>query len=148
MRTFQTDLLCMGAGLAGERVRWEAQVEVFNESIDNVVGDALIAAAFGSYCGPFDSEYRHDLVTRWQNNVKSQHLPHSPSFSFSDFLAKATDVRDWNIQGLPQDSFSTENGVIVTRGRRWALMIDPQGQANRWIKNMEGKQLKVWCSLE
>ena len=85
-------------GLAGERVRWEAQVEVFNESIDNVVGDALIAAAFGSYCGPFDSEYRHDLVTRWQNNVKSQHLPHSPSFSFSDFLAKATDVRDWNIQ--------------------------------------------------
>ena len=133
-------------GLAGERVRWEAQVEVFNQSIDNVVGDGLIAAAFGSYCGPFDSEYRHDLVTKWQKNVKSQNLPHSAAFSFSDFLAKATDVRDWNIQGLPQDSFSTENGVIVTRGRRWALMIDPQGQANRWIKNMEGRQLKV-CDL-
>ena len=80
------------------------------------------------------------------NYVKSQQLPHSESFSFSDFLAKPTDVRDWNIQGLPQDSFSTENGVIVTRGRRWALMIDPQGQANRWIKNMEGRQLKV-CDL-
>ena len=52
---------------------------------------------------------------------------------------------DMNISYI-EDSFSTENGVIVTRGRRWALMIDPQGQANRWIKNMEGGQLKV-CDL-
>jgi dynein heavy chain len=133
-------------GLAGERERWEISVGQFDISIENVIGDAMIAAAFGSYCGPFDSDYRIDLVSRWQKNVKSQALPHTPSFSFSDFLAKPTDVRDWNIQGLPQDSFSTENGVIVTRGRRWALMIDPQGQANRWIKNMEGGQLKV-CDL-
>ena len=133
-------------GLAGERDRWESSVGLFDIAIDNVIGDAMVAAAFGSYCGPFDSQYRTDLVTKWQKNVKSQELPHTPSFSFSDFLAKPTDVRDWNIQGLPQDAFSTENGVIVTRGRRWALMIDPQGQANRWIKNMAGKQLKV-CDL-
>ena len=37
-------------------------------------------------------------------------------------------MRDWNIQGLPSDSFSTENGVMVTRGNRWPLMVDPQGQ--------------------
>ena len=46
-------------------------------------------------------------------------------------------------QGLPADAFSTENGVIVTRGTRWPLMIDPQEQANRWIRNMEGSALKV-----
>jgi dynein heavy chain len=30
---------------------------------------------------------------------------------------------------------STENGIITNMGRRWPLMIDPQGQANRWIRN-------------
>ena len=33
--------------------------------------------------------------------------------------------------------------MIVTRGTRWPLMIDPQEQANKWIRNMEGAQLKV-----
>ena len=37
---------------------------------------------------------------------------------------------------LPTDDFSTENGVFVTKGLRWALNIDPQTQANTWIKNM------------
>jgi dynein heavy chain len=26
---------------------------------------------------------------------------------------------------------------LFSNSRRWPLMIDPQGQANKWIKNME-----------
>eukprot|EP00606_Chrysophyceae_sp_TOSAG23-5_P000891 GSChrysophyteH2.ASY1.ANO1.1126.1 assembled CDS len=40
------------------------------------------------------------------------------------------------IDGLPADDFSCENGLLTTMGRRWPLMIDPQGQANRWVRNM------------
>jgi dynein heavy chain len=95
-------------------------------------------------CGrPFDATYRQDLVTGWLTTVKAQGVDFSENFEFSKFLGKATDVRDWNIQGLPADPFSTENGVMVTRGSRWPLMIDPQGQANKWIKNLEGGSLKV-----
>jgi dynein heavy chain, axonemal len=108
-------------------------------------GDVVVAAAFMSYAGPFPSEYRAELVDKaWLPMIAELKIPASPGFSFSDFLADPSDVRDWNILGLPADSFSTENGVMTTRGRRWPLMIDPQGQANKWVKNMESKRgLKV-----
>jgi dynein heavy chain len=52
-------------------------------------------------------------------------------------------VREWAIWGLPTDSVSVDNGILTTRGKRWPLMIDPQGQANSWIKAMEAKQVRV-----
>ena len=59
-------------------------------------------------------------------------------------IADPVKVREWVQQGLPGDDFSLENGVLVTRGRRWPLMVDPQGQANNWIKHMEAEHgLKV-----
>jgi dynein heavy chain, axonemal len=48
-------------------------------------------------------------------------------------------VRDWAIWGLPKDDVSIDNGILVTRGRRWPLMIDPQSQASAWVKGMEGR---------
>ncbi|XP_030762882.1 dynein heavy chain 6, axonemal-like [Sitophilus oryzae] len=39
---------------------------------------------------------------------------------------------------------STENAIIVTQTSRWPLMIDPQEQANRWIRQLEAKNnLKI-----
>lgn len=130
-------------GLAGEYTRWQASIGDYNASLVKVVGDALIAAAFLSYAGPFETRYRTELLKSWGQSVTNHKLPVTDNFNFTRFLAKSTDVRDWNIQGLPKDDFSTENGVISTRGRRWPLMIDPQGQANRWIRNMEGSRLKL-----
>ena len=46
-------------------------------------------------------------------------------------------IRGWNIASLPGDQVSIENGILSTRGQRWPLMIDPQQQANKWIKTME-----------
>ncbi|XP_039997326.1 dynein heavy chain 2, axonemal [Xiphias gladius] len=131
-------------GLAGERVRWEERVSGLEENMGYLVGDCLLAASFLSYMGPFLSNYRDELLAIWMKEVRDLEIPCTPGFSFALFLSKPTAVRDWNIQGLPSDAFSTENGVIVTRGNRWPLMVDPQGQALKWIKNMEMKRgLKV-----
>lgn len=48
-------------------------------------------------------------------------------FRISDTLGDPVKIRSWNIAGLPVDSFSTDNGIIVTNSNRWALCIDPQG---------------------
>ncbi|GFH10191.1 dynein-1, subspecies f, partial [Haematococcus lacustris] len=125
-------------GLAGERVRWEGSISDYEAAMTCLPGDVVLASSFLSYAGPFPSEYRDDLVKHtWLPQVKALAIPASEHFDFALFLADPKAVRDWNIQGLPSDSFSTENGVMVTRGRRWPLMIDPQGQANKWVKNME-----------
>jgi len=125
-------------GLGGERVRWEGSIAGLELSLTNTVGDCLLAAAFLSYCGPFDSDYRSKLLNdNWLKAVRTLNIPCSADFDFCNYLANQEDVRDWNIQGLPADAFSTENGVLVTRGTRWPLMIDPQEQANKWVKNME-----------
>ena len=44
-------------------------------------------------------------------------------------------VRDWVLEGLPNDPISIENAIIAKKGIRYPLMIDPQSQANKFFKN-------------
>jgi dynein heavy chain len=48
------------------------------------------------------------------------------------------------MEGLPNDSVSVDNAIIIKKCVRWPLMIDPQGEANRWLKKHEKENnLKV-----
>eukprot|EP00961_Rhodomonas_salina_P034477 464346-Rhodomonas_salina.1 len=128
-------------GLGGERTRWDESATALEAKTQQLIGDCAISAAFLSYGGPFNTEYRSELLQqKWLPTMKKLEIPASETFSFANFLADPSDVRTWNIQGLPGDAFSTENGVMVTRGRRWPLCVDPQFQANKWIKNLEKEQ--------
>ncbi len=52
--------------------------------------------------------------------------------------------RRWLAAGLPNDAASVENGIMVAHARRWPLMIDPQRQANKWVRSMErARQLQA-----
>ena len=132
-------------GLSGERVRWEQTIVTLDAQLIALAGDCLAAAAFLSYAGPFQTDYRDALVQdTWLVSLKKNNVPCSSDFSIPSFLSKPTDVGIWNVQGLPTDDFSTENGILTVRGERWPLMIDPQRQANKWVKKMEGdNDLKI-----
>ena len=52
-------------------------------------------------------------------------------------------IANWNNEGLPSDRMSTENATILTNCQRWPLMVDPQLQGIKWIKNKYGDDLKV-----
>ncbi|TPX75806.1 hypothetical protein CcCBS67573_g02914 [Chytriomyces confervae] len=129
--------------LADEQIRWTESVASMNFLIEQLVGNIFLCAASVAYYGAFTTNYRQELVREWMHRCQEFGVPVTENFSLMEHLVDPAVVRDWNIQGLPADTLSTENGILVTRGRRWPLMIDPQGQANRWIRNMEGNHLKV-----
>ena len=64
----------------------------------------------------------------------------SASFALSGILGNPVSILEWQINGLPTDSVSTDNAIMVERSKRWPLLIDPQQQANRWIRNIESKK--------
>lgn len=103
----------------------------------NLTGDILLSSGTVSYLGAFTVDYRIECQKQWHILCQEKKIPCSEHFTLSNTLGNQVAIRAWQIAGLPVDSFSTDNGIIVFNSRRWPLMIDPQGQANKWIKNME-----------
>lgn len=124
-------------GLSGEKIRWTETVKKLDIDFDYLPGDCLLSIAFVSYMGPFVFKYRDILLKLWTEAVIELNIPNNPEYKVKDFLSDPAVVRSWNIHGLPNDDLSTENGIIISRGSRWPLIIDPQCQALKWIKNTE-----------
>ncbi|KAK7101384.1 hypothetical protein V1264_019771 [Littorina saxatilis] len=124
-------------GLGGEKSRWTQAAENLQNVYDNLMGDVLISAGVIAYLGPFTLAFRDAATADWVKLCQEKKIPCSTEFSLSKTLGEPIKIQAWNIAGLPKDSFSIDNGVIVANSRRWPLMIDPQSQANRWVKNSE-----------
>uniref|UniRef100_A0A803YSM1 Dynein axonemal heavy chain 12 n=1 Tax=Meleagris gallopavo TaxID=9103 RepID=A0A803YSM1_MELGA len=124
-------------GLGGEKSRWNNAANDLQDMYDNLTGDVLISAGVIAYLGAFTAGFRQECTKDWSRICKEKNIPCSENFSLSNTLGDPIKIRSWNIAGLPTDVFSVDNGVIVENSRRWPLMIDPQGQANKWIKNFE-----------
>ncbi|KAK9828903.1 hypothetical protein WJX72_002692 [[Myrmecia] bisecta] len=125
------------SGLGGEKARWTDTAKRLKDASTDLTGDMLVSAAVIAYLGAFTSAYRQRLTGEFVDLCAAQGIPRSANFSLHAILGEPVKVREWLIAGLPNDSLSIENSIIVANARRWPLMIDPQGQANKWIKNLE-----------
>jgi dynein heavy chain len=126
------------SGLGGERDRWRDFSAKLAEKYENVTGDIMLSAGVVAYLGSFVSSYREEALAKWAAALRASGIACSSPFSLRDTLGDEVAVRNWVIAKLPNDSVSIENAIMLQRSNRWPLMIDPQGQANRWVKMLEG----------
>ncbi|NXX05401.1 DYH1 protein, partial [Larus smithsonianus] len=134
--------------LADEKVRWQDTVENLDYKISNITGDVLVASGFVAYLGPFTGHYRVALCNEWLRQLSENNIPHTKEPNLISTLGDPVEIRSWQascrktqhfwlkVAGLPNDTLSVENGVITQFSQRWTHYIDPQGQANKWIKNL------------
>lgn len=123
-------------GLAGEKVRWSETVTKLNKEGELLVGDCLVAAGMIAYSGPFTSIYRSELEAEWYEKINSLGIKISEGVSMKKIMEDPVQTKIWTMASLPSDNLSIENAIITFSSRRWPLMIDPQNQANKFIKSL------------
>jgi dynein heavy chain len=64
-------------------------------------------------------------------------IPMSASADPVKILTNAAEIAQWRSDTLPSDQVSTENGAVVVSSARWPLIIDPQLQGIKWIRQKE-----------
>ena len=124
-------------GLGGEKLRWTQQSKAFKEQMIRLIGDTLLACGFLSYSGPFNQEFRNQLMNTWKTLLKHKTIPFTTNLNVVSMLVDGNETSEWALQGLPSDELSLQNAAIVTKACSYPLLMDPQGQGKIWMKTKE-----------
>lgn len=125
------------SSLEDEEFRWKTSLTDLENELNAIYGNMLIVSGYITYLGSFPFKYRSDIVKTWIDKCKSVNIICNDDFSLINCLGDHFEMQNWIINGLPNDTVSLENAIIVTHANRWPIIYDPQEQANNWIRNLE-----------
>ncbi|KAL5110547.1 Dynein beta chain ciliary [Taenia crassiceps] len=134
------------SGFSDEKVRWAQEVENLYQLGKTISGDVIFTTSFISYFGYLSAFFRDELMEKRIRPFLDQQpvqIPRRQNIDPLKMLINGAIVAGWNNDGLPSDRMSIENATILTFCERWPLMVDPQLQAIKWIKNKYGDDLVV-----
>uniref|UniRef100_A0A8D0B053 Uncharacterized protein n=1 Tax=Salvator merianae TaxID=96440 RepID=A0A8D0B053_SALMN len=129
----------LNTALKDEMERWKESVDNLDQKLKGIMGDALVSAACIVYSGVLSARYRQQLTNECLKLCTESNIPVSPNYSLVNCMTEKNEVRKWQNAGLPLDEYSTENAILVKHGQRCPLLIDPEGQAYKWICQTAGK---------
>lgn len=122
--------------LETERSRWEEGLANFDSQKVTLVGDTMLCAAYIIYSGYYDELTRKKLFSLWTKSLDEKEIRYKSGLSFSSYLSIVDDRTLWTNKGLPNDSVSIDNTVMMKHLKGVPLLIDPAGQALKFLKNM------------
>ena len=149
MKTRMNRATELTSALDTEKVRWASQYQELQKKANLIIGISLVSAGAVNYLGAMTQDYRTRLISEWLMECQriGEWVKVDPSFDLSRDVVETHIVRSWIKQQLPDDLNSIENAIFLKYSLKWPLIIDPQNQVTRWIKEMEGGALKM-CKNE
>lgn len=125
------------SGLGGEKSKWTKATQELETVYLNLVGDILISAGLIAYLAPLDLIFRAKCTNDWHATCKRLNIPCSVVYNFKKVLGSDIRIERWALDGLSKDEFSIGNAIILNNSSRYCLLVDPQRQANLWIRKTE-----------
>ena len=101
------------SGLDKEKERWLVSKSDLEHKIATIVPDVLLSAAMIAYLGPLIASYRREALESWMYQMNAESLYTRVPYSLEAVLGEPVLIRRWQMSGLPVDSFSCENGIMM-----------------------------------
>ena len=93
---------------------------------------------------PFSGSYRKRCLNMLLELCKKYSISFSPNYSLEKIMSDAVEIRQWTMNGLPNDAVSIENAIMFTNNKKFPLFIDPQLQGNQWIKKLYKGKINIY----
>ena len=132
------------SGLSGETQRWAESADKLKDNSQYLMGDALLVAGAMTNLAAFSPSFRTRLIDQWKEFLTSENIKFTQTFSISTSLGNDTTIREWIVKGLPNDTHSVENALIIDNSKSsFPLLIDPQLSGTKWLRAVIGETLVV-----
>jgi uncharacterized membrane-anchored protein YhcB (DUF1043 family) len=127
--------------LKGEKGRWKQQIQDLVINNEMIPYNTLLSSAFMTFLGYYNESIRDKLYKEWTNAIEfGKHENHT--VKLIDFLLKESEILKLKFDGLPTDTLSIENAIIINNSIRTVLLIDPVNKASKWFKETIAKKNK------
>eukprot|EP00929_Paragymnodinium_shiwhaense_P038459 TRINITY_DN20312_c0_g2_i1.p1 TRINITY_DN20312_c0_g2~~TRINITY_DN20312_c0_g2_i1.p1 ORF type:complete len:4570 (-),score=1248.97 TRINITY_DN20312_c0_g2_i1:75-13784(-) len=122
-------------GHGKDRQEWSQTAKHLLESLEALPGDCAFCAALTTYGSCLDYENRARLSESFLKVLTESPLQSSGSkLALQTTFGNQLRMLEWQSCGLPQDGFAIDNCIMMDVAHRWPLIIDPQRQANEFLK--------------
>ena len=89
----------------------------------------LLAAGFSTYLARSAEDARAKYLSSWCREAGL-----GQDFSYARLLSTESTLLKWKAEGLPSDSLSQENALVIAHsGWRVPFVIDPASAASQWL---------------
>ena len=112
-------------GLSAEKQKWIVCTRMLTSKYTTVTGDVLLSAGYITLLGGFNQRCRNRLIRQWAKTLTEQDFQCSKEFVFTELFGDTYKINTWHVNQLPRDSMSVNNALVVSKTKRFSLLIDP-----------------------